>query len=121
MIKVLHDINEILEDELADHGELRNGEEDQMAIDSPLLEMDTTEDEIKEVRKETEAFLQQINDIESVPPPIETCLPCVANFRNISLMHYSPCFSSDPVLLENGVQFHSDVGTCMGSIKALTS
>lgn len=119
MIKVLRDINEILEDKLADHGELRNGEEDQMAIDSPLLEMDTTEDEIEALRKETEA--QQINDIESVPPPIETCLPCVANFRNISLMHYSPCFSSDPVLLENGVQFHSDVGSCMRSVKALTS
>ena len=56
-----------------------------MARNSPLLEMDTTEEEIEAVRKETKALRQQMADIESVPTPEKTCLPCcyVANFRKI--------------------------------------
>ena len=58
MIKALRDINEIVETELDDQEELQDGDEEQLASDSPLLEMDTTEEEIEAVRRETEALKQ---------------------------------------------------------------
>ena len=50
--------NEILEDKLADHEELKDGGEKHLARDSPLFKMDTTEDKIIKVRMETEALKQ---------------------------------------------------------------
>ena len=50
--------NEILEDRLADHEELKDGGEKHLARDSPLFKMDTAEDKIIKVRMETEALKQ---------------------------------------------------------------
>ena len=87
MIKALRDINKIKEDELADH-EDQDGDEDQLTSDSPLLEVDT-EEEIEQVRRETEALKQQLDDIESVPPPEGmTRMGCVAHKVRLVLFSY---------------------------------
>ena len=79
MVKALRDINEIVEAEPGDHEE-QDDDEEQMVSYSPLLEMDTIEEEIEAVRKETEALRQHMADIEAVPPPEGmTRLPCVAH------------------------------------------
>ena len=84
MIKALRDINKIKEDELADH-EDQDGDEDELTSDSPLLEVDT-EEEIEQVRRETEALKQQMDDIESVPPPEGmTRMSCVAHKVRLAL------------------------------------
>ena len=80
MIKAVRDFNEMMETEAADQEELQDGDEEQLASYSPLLEMDTIEEEIEAVRRETEALKQQMDAIESVPPPEGmTRIPCAAH------------------------------------------
>ena len=78
MVEALWKLYKIFEDKLADHEDLKGGEE------------------------------------SSWP---ETGL---ANFRKISLMHYSPGLISDAVLLENWVQLLCYIESTMGTIEALT-
>ena len=89
MVKALQDFNKIVETEVADQEEFKGGEEKQLASDSPLLRIDTTENNIME---ETEALKQQINEIK-----------LVQGFEISENFHYdySPGLSSDSILLED--------------------
>ena len=97
MVKALQDFNKIVETEVADQEEFKGGEEKQLASDSPLLRIDTTENNIME---ETEALKQQINEIKLVPPQERICLQGFEISENYHY-DYSPGLSSDSILLED--------------------
>ena len=96
MVKAVRDYNKIKEE--ADPEEPQDGEEE-LASDSPLLEMNI-EEEIEAVRREMEELKQQMDDIESVPPPEGMIrLPCAAHKVSLAL------FSVDFNLIQLNLEF----------------